>query len=173
MAAFSSSSTLEGVRSGESGSTASLEMAAEKTQIIQVLCLGSGGGGGGGGPNRAVSEDTGSEHTAEDETAREIEGMEERRQVARYKHKLGEFKLSVIGTLLFLVFWVSLLLVGTLDHHMSVSWRRLFVNCGLFECLLWLYLAVGHLREYGLSVPKISDFSNEEHRLPPVGHDGC
>nr|AEV40926.1 hypothetical protein [Oryza punctata] len=99
--------------------------------------------------------------------------MEERRQVARYKHKLGEFKLSVIGTLLFLVFWVGLLLVGTLDHHMSVSWRRLFVNCGVYVSVPWLYFAVGHLREYGLSVPKISDFSNEENQLPPLGHDNC
>nr|XP_025880763.1 uncharacterized protein LOC107277992 [Oryza sativa Japonica Group] len=142
-------------------------MAAEKTQIIPVLCLGNGGSG----PNRAVSEDPGSEHTAEDETAREIVDAEVRRQVARYKHKLREFKLTVIGTAVFLVFWVVLLLIGTLDHHMSVSWRRFFVTCGVFECLFWLYLVVGHLREYGLSIPKISDFSNEEHQLPPVGHD--
>ncbi|BAS91486.1 Os04g0664200 [Oryza sativa Japonica Group] len=155
--------------SGGSGSTESLEMAAEKTQIIPVLCLGNGGSG----PNRAVSEDPGSEHTAEDETAREIVDAEVRRQVARYKHKLREFKLTVIGTAVFLVFWVVLLLIGTLDHHMSVSWRRFFVTCGVFECLFWLYLVVGHLREYGLSIPKISDFSNEEHQLPPVGHDRC
>nr|AEV40927.1 hypothetical protein [Oryza punctata] len=136
-------------------------MAAEKMQIIP------------GEPNRAVSEDTGSEHTAEDETAREIVEEEERRQVARYKPTLWEFKLSVIAIVLLLAFWVSLLLVGTLDHHMSVSWRQSYVSCGMLECFIWLCLVICHLRFYGLSIPKMSDFSNQEHQLPPVGHDLC
>ncbi|EAY95934.1 hypothetical protein OsI_17802 [Oryza sativa Indica Group] len=70
-------------------------MAAEKTPGDHMaLCLGSGGGG----PNRAVSEDTGNEDTA---------AAEERRQVARYKQTLWEFKLSAIVIVLVLAFWVA------------------------------------------------------------------
>uniref|UniRef100_A0A0D3G1B0 Uncharacterized protein n=1 Tax=Oryza barthii TaxID=65489 RepID=A0A0D3G1B0_9ORYZ len=33
----------------------------------------------------------------------------------------------------------------------------------------WLFMVICHLRDYGLSVPKMSDFSNQEHQLPPRG----
>ncbi|BAS91485.1 Os04g0664000 [Oryza sativa Japonica Group] len=132
-------------------------MAAEKTPGDHMaLCLGSGGGG----PNRAVSEDTGNEDTA---------AAEERRQVARYKQTLWEFKLSAIVIVLVLAFWVALLLVGTLDHHMSESWRQTYVSSGMVASGPWLFMVICHLRDYGLSVPKMSDFSNQEHQLPPRG----
>uniref|UniRef100_A0A0D9WAT2 Uncharacterized protein n=1 Tax=Leersia perrieri TaxID=77586 RepID=A0A0D9WAT2_9ORYZ len=105
---------------------------------------------------------------AEDEAARDIvEVNPHPREIARYKEKLRKFKASLSVTVVALVAGLGGIVGGIFLYHQYFP----LIFAGALEFLVGIYGMYGHLKDFGLSVPQINDFSNEEHQMPPLGHD--